>query len=155
MYGGPAFKGTVVSLRSSLRINKPLLWYSMSSVCEPDELCFKSCKAVLQHPSTETCLQFPVKFPFYGITRSLSVSLCASLFRETNMINAFLLLCLLALVRWWRGGMFSIWSPWRRRSPIPKSRAGPSMQQDTMFTTGTVITPHTQLGVIQLYLCWH
>lgn len=155
MYGGPAFKGAVVSLRSSLRVNKPLRWCSMSSVCEPDELCFKSCKAVLQHPSTETCLQFPVKFPF---TESHGVEVfpfAQFWFRETNMFNVFLLLCLLALVRWWRGGMFSIWSPWRRRSPIPKSRAGPSMQQDTMFTTGIIITPHTQLGVIQLYVCWH
>lgn len=49
----------------------------------------------------------------------------------------FCFMCL-APVLSWRGGMFSIWSPRRQRSPTPLSPGGTSTPQDTMFTTGTL-----------------
>lgn len=79
---------------------------------------------------------------FQGITQSWSVSSVVSVGVEHRpkgkmrlMIFCFMSL---ALVLSWRGGMFSIWSPRQQRSPTLKSLAGTSMQQDTMFTIGTI-----------------
>lgn len=67
---------------------------------------------------------------------------------EGRMLLMIFCFMSLAPVLSWRGGMFSIWSLRQQRSPTPKSKAGASTQQDTMFTTGTVVPPCTHLLVL-------